>query len=162
MKNIYVCEYCGKEYDNIEAATACENACREAGQAAENRTEELKTLIDNSVTEYNKLQDEVTELYKHLEELKAQIEEYQTTQKDNYDIIKEYLDEYQELAPFYYVQRSLNNGKLSVMIKENRSQLEEDRVENEDKNDDPTPISVAIKDSEPVSFFNTLYKILGL
>ena len=112
---IFKCSACGKEYDNISAAKACEEACNKAIVAKE--TEDIKDneenekrewlidyiddharLVDQDKKEAQAIIDQLKDAIEAINEDKAVVEKAIKEFKenfDNYDIsVKETLDSY--------------------------------------------------------------------
>ena len=118
---IYKCEVCGKEFDTISGAQACEDkhviaeqehmeAVQKEWEADKARAEAIKTDIEDFVEEANCALDEYKETITSAHEILDDYHEY-------IEKIRGLVKEYNEVVPFSQTKMVLNSDGVKVDIK---------------------------------------------
>lgn len=76
MKQKFICEVCGKEYETEEACLACENTCNEekmkaeeAKRVTEEEIKQRKAAIEDLATDINVTEQDLIREYQNLRDL---------------------------------------------------------------------------------------------
>lgn len=120
---IYKCTYCGKEYDTIRSAAACEEACQktanEVKEEYQAQTAEAKQTIYEAVDEVNELAHKMNDCTAKIKDLREALKEMLINYKGKVSNISDLIDHYENLVPNNSVSYSIDeNNIVTIDIKE--------------------------------------------